>query len=328
MAMKYQLVGGNYQVIKRIGGGAFGDIYGGICVTDNTEVAIKIESHESKCPQLMNEANVYRMLSNSPGFPTFLYYGSEEKFKALVIELLGPSLHDLFIKCNHRFSLKTILMLADQQMARLEAIHTLGYVHRDIKPDNFLMGLGDKSKKVYLIDFGMSRQFKNPKTQKHIRFRRVGSVFGTLRYSSLRAQKGEEQSRRDDLESLMYCMIYFYKGKLPWIGLTAANETQKMELIMEKKKSSKIDDLCDAFPPMIGMLMEYIRNLRFEEDPDYVYMRQMLHIVFLDLNLVYDLKFDWTQLWEGRKDRSTGQEPIEQKSTSSLYYTVSENSVF
>ncbi|XP_022230315.2 casein kinase I-like [Drosophila obscura] len=297
--MENQLVGGNYLVLEQIGRGSFGDIYSGICMKNNTKVAIKIESHEQEFPQLMNEANVYRMLSDSPGFPTFLYYGNHGKSKAMVTELLGPSLRDLLHKCGHRFSLKTVLMLADQQMARLETIHTLGYIHRDVKPENFLMGLGDKSKKVFLIDFGMSHRYKNPDTQKHIKFRSVGSIFGTLRYSSRNAQMGNEQSRRDDLESLMYCLIYFYRGTLPWIGLTAANEKQKTELIIEKKKSLDIDDLCQTFPPLITLLIKYVRNLFFCEDPDYVYMRQMLRVAFRDLNYVYDLKFDWTRLGEG-----------------------------
>ncbi|EDW39772.1 GL15879 [Drosophila persimilis] len=316
--MESRLVGGKYRAIERIGGGAFGEVYSGICVEDNTEVAIKIEPHDSKSQQLANEAKVCQKLGDSRGFPTFFYYGSEQNFKVMVVELLGPSLYDLYLKCSRHFSLKTILMLASQMMARLEAIHAIGYIHRDVKPENFLMGRGDKCNKVFLIDFGMSHPYRDFATNKHINYSPTCSIFGTLRFLSVRAQNGNEQSRRDDLESLMYCLIYFYKG-LPWIGLSAASDKQKTEMVAEMKRSTKIDDLCGGFPPMIAMLMKYIRNLRFEDEPDYVYMRMMLRVLSLDLAHVYDLRFDWTQLEEQQNRDHESTEPESTVQSSSVY---------
>jgi len=140
--LENKLIGGKYRVVKPIGSGSFGDIYLGLSVKDASEVAIKVEANDAKYPQLMYEAKVYEQLNRTPGFPKLLHYGSEKNFNAMVIELLGPSLEELFNVCKRRFSLKTVLMITDQLLMRIECVHELGFIHRDIKPDNFLMGVG------------------------------------------------------------------------------------------------------------------------------------------------------------------------------------------
>ncbi|XP_033249747.1 casein kinase I [Drosophila miranda] len=298
-----QLVGGKYRVVKRIGSGSFGDIYLGVCLKDASEVAIKVERNEAKYPQLAYEAKVYQKLAKNPGFPTLKHFGCEQHFKAMVIELLGPSLEELFTTCKRRFSLKTVLMVADQLLSRLENLHAIGFIHRDIKPDNFLMGTGKQAHKLFLIDFGLSKRYMDTESLLHIPFRKDRNLTGTVRYASVNAQKGIEQSRRDDLESMCHCLMYFNLGKLPWQGIAAASKKQKYEMILEKKSGTKIEELCKAFPSEFAVFMKYIRSMRFNEDPDYNYMRQLFRLLSRTLNYQYDNVFDWSLMKQQKLER-------------------------
>ncbi|XP_043643672.1 casein kinase I [Drosophila teissieri] len=300
--LEKQLIGGKYRLVKPIGSGSFGDIYLGLSITDGSEVAIKVEKNDAKYPQLMYEAKVYEQLARSPGFPTLLHYGSEKNYNAMVMDLLGPSLEELFNLCKRRFTLKTVLMLTDQLLMRIECVHEHGFIHRDIKPDNFLMGLGSHSSKLYLIDFGLSKRYKDMESEMHIPYRKDRNLTGTVRYASINAQMGVEQSRRDDMESMCYCLMYFNLGKLPWQGITAANKKEKYEKILEKKTSVSIQQLCKGFPSEFCLLMTYVRNLNFKEPPDHIYLRQLFRILFRSLNHHYDYIYDWTSLQQ-QKDQ-------------------------
>ncbi|KAH8324534.1 hypothetical protein KR074_009946, partial [Drosophila pseudoananassae] len=298
-----QVVGGKYHVLKAIGSGSFGDIYQGVNLKDGSDVAIKVEPSDAKYPQLMYEAKVYELLADSAGFPALLHFGCEKNYNAMVIELLGSSLEQLFNKCKRRFSLKTVLMLVDQLLLRLQCVHEHGFIHRDIKPDNFLMGLGKHSNKLFLIDFGLSKRFKDIGTEQHIPYRKDRNLTGTVRYASINAQQGVEQSRRDDMESLGYCMMYFNIGNLPWQGITAATKKQKYEKILEKKTSVSIEELCKGFPAEFALYMKYVRNLRFKEPPDHVYLRQLFRLMFRSLGNQYDYMYDWNLLDIQEKER-------------------------
>lgn len=176
--------------------------------------------------------------------PKMLHYAVEETRNIMVLELLGESLEGLFQLCKRQFSLKTVLMLAHQMIKRLQFIHGKRILHRDIKPQNFAMGRKATKKRVYLIDFGLSKKFLSP-TGKHISYKEGGHLVGTARYSSLNTHLGNEQSRRDDMESLGYMFIYFMKGKLPWQYLKGKENYSK---IRDLKKLTSVEDLCQGMP--------------------------------------------------------------------------------
>lgn len=229
----------------------------------------------------------------------------------MVIDLLGPSLEDLFNFCNRKFSYKTVLLLADQLICRLEFIHAKSFIHRDIKPDNFLMGIGRRGNQVNVIDFGLAKKFRDPRTQLHIPYRENKNLTGTARYASINTHLGVEQSRRDDLESLAYVIIYFCRGSLPWQGLKAQTKKQKYDRIMEKKMTTSAEALTRGLPSEFTTFLNYTRSLRFDDKPDYLFLRKMMRDLFLRQNYSYDLIFDWTLLKnQAKKQQNSGNKQI------------------
>lgn len=287
-------VGKKYRIGRKIGSGSFGDIYLGTNIISGEEVAIKLENTKAKHPQLEYEAKVYKALSGGVGIPFVRWYGTECDYNAMVIDLLGPSLEDLFNYCNRKFTYKTVLLLADQLICRIEYIHARCFIHRDIKPDNFLMGIGRRGSQVNVIDFGLAKKYRDPRTHLHIPYRENKNLTGTARYALVNTHLGIEQSRRDDLESLGYVLIYFCKGLLPWQGLKAATKRQKYDRIMEKKMTTPNDILTKGLPKEFLDYMNYIKTLRFEDKPDYPYLRKLFRDLFKRENYRYDYVFDWT----------------------------------
>lgn len=273
------IVGAKYRIFKKIGSGSFGDVYLAKNIKTGEEVAVKIEPVETRHPQLLYESKVYRTLRGGKCVPEISYYGQEYNYNILVMDLLGPSLEDLFGYCSRHFSIKTVLMLADQMIDRIEYVHSKLFIHRDIKPDNFLMGRGRLCNKLYLIDFGLAKRYRDRRTKQHIFYRHDKNLTGTARYASINAHLGIEQSRRDDMESIGYVLMYFNRGSLPWQGLKAATKKQKYERISQKKLSSPIEVLCKGFPTEFAMYLNYCRGMRFEDAPDYMYLRQLFRIL-------------------------------------------------
>lgn len=295
-------VGNKYRLGRKIGSGSFGDIYLGTDISNGEEVAIKLECVKTKHPQLHIESKIYRMMQGGVGIPTIKWCGAEGDYNVMVMELLGPSLEDLFNFCSRKFSLKTVLLLADQLISRIEYIHSKNFIHRDVKPDNFLMGLGKKGNLVYIIDFGLAKKYRDARTHQHIPYRENKNLTGTARYASINTHLGIEQSRRDDMESLGYIFMYFLRGSLPWQGLKAATKRQKYERISEKKMSTPIEELCKGFPSEFATYLNFCRSLRFDDKPDYSYLRQLFRNLFHRQGFTYDYVFDWNMLKFGGRN--------------------------
>ncbi|CAL9734282.1 casein kinase I homolog Hrr25p [Monosporozyma servazzii] len=289
-------VGRKFRIGRKIGSGSFGDIYHGTNLISGEEVAIKLESIRSRHPQLEYESRVYRYISGGIGIPFIRWFGREGEYNAMVIDLLGPSLEDLFNYCHRKFSLKTVIMLALQMIFRIQYVHGRSFIHRDIKPDNFLMGTGRRGSTVHLIDFGLSKKYRDFNTHRHIPYRENKSLTGTARYASVNTHLGIEQCRRDDLESLGYIFVYFCKGSLPWQGLKATTKKQKYDRILEKKLSVNVDTLCQGLPIEFKDYLNYCKNLKFDERPDYLYLARLFKDLSIKLEYHNDHLFDWTML--------------------------------
>lgn len=289
-----KIVGGHYKLRRRIGAGSFGEIYSAENIHSHKRVAIKMESSRSKVPQLAYESKLYAIFSGGTGIPRLHWYGTEGSHNIMVIDLLGKSLEDLFVQCHHKFSLKTVLMLADQMISCVEFIHNKNFIHRDIKPDNFAMGLGSASNQVFIIDYGLSKKYRDQHTHTHIPYIEGKSLTGTARYASVGALKGFEQSRRDDLESLGFVWLYLLRGQLPWMGLNGRDQKQKYNRICEVKSKTSFTDLCQGFPNEFVKYFNTVRSLRFTEKPNYSELKQMFRDLFNKLGYVYDYKYDWT----------------------------------
>jgi serine/threonine protein kinase len=196
--------------------------------------------------------------------------------------------------------MKTVLSLMDQMLCRIEYVHSRYFLHRDIKPDNFLIGTGKKSHKVFIIDFGLAKRYIM-KDGKHIPYRENKNLTGTARYASINTHLGIEQGRRDDLESLGYVMIYFLRGVLPWQNLKATNKKDKYEKIMEKKLSTSIESLCKGVPTEFVTYLTYCRNMKFDEKPDYLFLKNLFKDIFIRSRFEYDQVFDWNIVAQEKK---------------------------
>ncbi|KAJ9156551.1 CK1/CK1/CK1-G protein kinase [Pleurostoma richardsiae] len=300
------VVGVHYRVGKKIGEGSFGVIFEGTNLLNNQQVAIKFEPRKSDAPQLRDEYRTYKILVGCPGIPNVYYFGQEGLHNILVIDLLGPSLEDLFDHCNRRFTIKTVVMVAKQMLSRVQTIHEKNLIYRDIKPDNFLIGRpGTKTANViHVVDFGMAKQYRDPKTKQHIPYRERKSLSGTARYMSINTHLGREQSRRDDLEALGHVFMYFLRGGLPWQGLKAATNKQKYEKIGEKKQTTPIKELCEGFPIQFEKYLTYVRNLGFEDTPDYDYLRDLFTQALKESGGVEDGEYDWMKIGKDKKRAS------------------------
>ena len=293
-----------YKPDKKIGEGSFGKIYLSHNINTGEKFALKLENRNLVPSLLEQEAYILCYLKGE-GIPFIKSFGISTEYNVLVMELLGKSLEYLFEKKNNKFSLKTVCMLGIQMITRLQYIHNKHILHRDIKPDNFIMGLDNNSWKVYLIDFGLSKKYRSSKTLKHINFAEHKKLIGTARYASINALAECEQGRRDDMEALGYVLMYFLKGNLPWQGLKINKREDRYRKIYEKKKETTAEELCKGFPKEFCEFVKYTRKLEFEEEPDYDYLRNLLKQVMKDKNYVMDYVYDWVEDTKSRGENRT-----------------------
>ncbi|KAI0055462.1 CK1/CK1/CK1-D protein kinase [Artomyces pyxidatus] len=264
-------IGGRFRLKKKIGVGSYGEVYEAVDIITTADVAVKLEPINLKRSSLEDEITVYKNLASVPGIPRARWFGAEDGYDTLVMDLLGPSLESTFLSCGRSFGQKKVFRLADQMLAHVEQVHNRDYIHRDLKPSNFLFGRGQQGQQIFLIDFGLATRYRNARTDSHIPYRDGRPLIGTARWASIRVHLGIEQSRRDDLESLAYIFIYLLRGNLPWQALVDDDD------ILRRKQLLSPEILCKDLPYELSLFLSYVRGLPFEEKPDYAYLHHLLH---------------------------------------------------
>ena len=252
------LINKKYRIIEKIGEGSFGLIYKGENIRTRELVAIKVEPIEKDMKLLKNESVIYQYLNNVEGVPFVKWFGKDEKNYYMVINLLGDSLQS--VKNNSTFSLTSVLQIGIQIIILLKTIHDKGLVHRDIKPDNFLLGLNNERKRIYIIDFGLCKSYMN--NDEHNPIKKSNNLIGSLTYASINAHDCIELSRRDDMESLGYMLAFFYLGTLPWQELTSENIGNTKQLKKDITSNNKL-------PEILVNYIKHVRCLEYEEKPNY-----------------------------------------------------------
>ena len=284
-----------YQVKRRLGEGAFGEVYLGQAIEDKSYVALKVEPRKIAKPVLQSEAFLLYSIAG-PGIPAVRSFGKVKNYNVLVEPLLGKSLFDIFAENHKEMPIEDICLIGKQVIDRIQWVHSKYIVHRDIKPDNFLIGKEDPNV-IYLIDFGLSKKYRSSNSGKHIRFGFTGKLTGTVRFASANALRGGEQSRRDDIESIGYMMVYFMKKKLPWQGVTGARKMERYLKIYKLKKNTTPEVLCEGLPPEMTEYMKYAKQLEFEQEPNYNYLRKLFNRMLKRVhNTNEQLVFSWIKL--------------------------------
>ena len=304
-------LGTNLILKEKIGQGAFGQVFGANHKAYPRQLAIKVEwkkNEDSEATKtLLREAKILRELRDTEGIPSVKEYKSAEKLRYLVMDRLGPSVANLLKHCHGGLSLKTTLMLFDQLVTRLESVHNKGFIHRDIKPENFVVGDEKAQNTVYLIDFGISKSFRSKEGRVssigvHISQKRRTGLIGTARFASVAAHRKLELSRKDDLESLGYSIVYLFKGTLPWIGLESVMFDERIEEIKLMKESISLEALCQGLPKEFCLFFEYVKTLNFSESPSYSHIRKLITRMMFTNGYQFDHLYDWV-LKEGETMR-------------------------
>jgi len=303
-----------YLILEKIGEGSFGQIYKGRSLKKNQMVAIKFEKQEDKSfreitdsmfesfnlgeidteSNLLNEIRILLQLQNHPGFPRLHAYGYESGYIYMALSYFGENLDEKLKKCFNHFTIQTICKVALQILDLLDHLHSKGIIHRDIKPENIMCGLDKEKEKIYLIDYGLSCSYLNEDKQ-HTSFNFENGFIGTARYASVYAHKGYGQSRRDDLISLGYCLIYFAKGNLPWQNLKVKEKKERLIKIRELKEKNGYDELTNNMHPIFKTFMQKVFELGYFDKPDYEGLKQIFREALSEKDL-NSFHFDWNLL--------------------------------
>ncbi|CAD8043138.1 unnamed protein product [Paramecium primaurelia] len=286
------ILNGRYVAQKKLSSGSFGVVLLGRDKENNIDVAIKIEKEENQeINSLEREVQVLQRLANTEGVPNLYWHGEQDDYNIIIIQLLGKDLA-YYMKQKRRFSVKTAIQLGIQIVKVLERIHQKGVVHRDLKPENILFGLDNESSKIYVVDFGISKIYLD-KIGRIIPFRDGTSFIGTTRYASIAAHKGYELSRKDDLESLMYVLLYFIKGQLPWQNMQNVTDEERTTKVGDMKMTIDPRELCKDVPIEFPIILEYLKTLQYRSEPDYNYIYNLFQKSADGLGIILDYTYDW-----------------------------------
>ena len=315
-----KIIFGKYQIIKLIWKGPFSSVYIGKYLTEKKYVAIKIQNKNENMSQLEKEA-YYQFLLKGTGIPKVLSFGRSGNNYILVETLLGKTIAKLFeLNKNPQSKMKDMCMAAIQIIDRIKYIHSKNFIHQDIKPENFLVGNPNTSL-IYIIDFGFSKKYRSSRTNKHIKFA-INKVFkGSFNFSSINSMKGIESTRRDDLESIGYMLIYLINGKLPWSDYLNKEIGERFKIIYNIKRNISNEVLCKGLPNEMIEYMNYVKSLKFDEEPNYKELKQLFISILDNMNEKYDLNFSWSKKKVKKNNFSlmTSFQKFKEKSLSKLF---------
>lgn len=314
-----KIVNKRFHIKGKIGEGSYSVVHRAVDRSSDSQAAVKFEwKHAEKTNKLLKEADLCKTFGVSDFVPGILWSGSVGEYNVMAMGILGPSLDSQFISCRRKFSLKSVLMLADRMLSCIEFVHSHGIIHRDIKPGNFVLGPDGNSDKLYLIDFGLAKHYRDPETGKHIELVKKSGMTGTARYTTVNLHSGCEPSRRDDLGSIGYLLVYFLKGKLPWQGVQGRDKKKRKKRIGRMKAKTSHHELCDGLPSGLREYLEHCDQLEFDQAPDYNFLRSLIRKAAASEKIELDSAvFDWTQTNGDRKRKAPDD--------NADYYTVYES---
>ncbi|XP_017478196.1 PREDICTED: casein kinase I-like [Rhagoletis zephyria] len=298
MKTEIRVDGGRFRLDKKIGNGSTGCVLRGTDLKTNDAVAIKVESQERRSHHLQHERECYEEMAGELGIPRVRWFGQEGDYNVLVMDRVGENLNELLQDCSGKFSLRTVLILAGQMICRLESLHRHGLVHCDVKPSNFAVGRGAQGNCIFLIDLDLARRYLDPATGAHIDQAKT-SYAGTDRFASRNTLRCIAPSRRDDLESLGYTLLYFLKGSLPWQSLGKRyynSDAKRREICRLKNNPGTLKQLLQGAPPLFSTYLNYVRNLAFRQEPDYAYLCSLFWEHFEQRQFSYEDLWDWDHL--------------------------------
>ncbi|KAH8989312.1 kinase-like protein [Lactarius deliciosus] len=271
LQLDFVCVAGQYRVGKLLGSGGSGSVYLGRDIRIGTEIALKIGRADHLPSRLSHEYDVYSALGACAGVTPVHWYGKEGLYEVIILDHLGTSLGDLIDE--EQVEQSKTFQYTCQMLSAIELLHTRHYIHRDIKPDNFMVRAGHPHTAVFLIDFGLAWLFRNPATYLHIPYSKDHLIVRTLPFTSINGQQGHAQSHCDDLESLVYTIIFSAHGNLPWMTTSAYSDPMA---VLQKKKSVTAEELCKGLPTPFCNFVTYVCSLGFDKKPDYQYLHSIL----------------------------------------------------
>ena len=294
--LKEKIIFGKYEIIKNIEKNNNLRIYKGKNIISGELILIKIEQKEEKKKKgILEIESYYFNYLKSPGIPIIKKIGYYDNYIISIQPLLGETLSQLFNKYYGIFKIKDITMIAIQILERIKFIHSKNIIYCDVNPNNFAIGLGRFQNNIYMTNFNLAKRYKNKNTLEHIKYNLSNKVIGDYIFSSINSLRGVELSRRDDLESFGYMLIYFLKGSLPWEHIRGLNKEEKMRKIYQFRKSYDLSDLCQGVPEEFKLFLNYVKTLTFMEEPDYNYCFSLFYGIFKKMNIINDGIFSWYQ---------------------------------